>query len=406
MLKFYLANQRTFSNRGCEAIVRSTVELLRAHFGEVQVLVPSEDILRDQMQWPDHAQSGVRFVRAFTPAYAGYWVRLQGFPFSPFKKLGWPFKSPDWLREQLNSVDMVLSVGGDNYSLDYRIPSPIMAVDGLAKKLGKPVVLWGASVGPFERQRRFVPSIQKHLAELDLLCIRESVSYGYVRNQLGLENVCKMVDPAFALTAESVDPREYWPTGHEEGVLGLNVSPLIERYRQRGQDLLSEVEKFIRYAINERGMGVLLIPHVTPLENPAKKGDASYMAELLARSADLGKSVTMMPGHLNAAQTKGVIAQLRFFIGARTHATIAALSSGVPTLSIAYSVKARGINRDLFQNEDVVLPTSEVSAHSLKTRLEYLIDHELELKASLSEKRPTHMGSLIIATSKLETLLK
>lgn len=45
------------------------------------------------------------------------------------------------------------------------------------------------------------------------------------------------------------------------------------------------------------------------------------------------------------------------FIGARTHATIAAYSSLVPTLVVGYSVKARGIARDLFGTEkNYVLP--------------------------------------------------
>ena len=50
-------------------------------------------------------------------------------------------------------------------------------------------------------------------------------------------------------------------------------------------------------------------------------------------------------------------------MGARTHATIAAYSTCVPTLVVGYSVKARGIARDLFGTEDgYVLPVQELSA--------------------------------------------
>ncbi len=45
----------------------------------------------------------------------------------------------------------------------------------------------------------------------------------------------------------------------------------------------------------------------------------------------------------------------------RTHATIAAYSTGVPTLVVGYSVKARGIARDLFGTEDgYVLPVQQL----------------------------------------------
>ena len=54
----------------------------------------------------------------------------------------------------------------------------------------------------------------------------------------------------------------------------------------------------------------------------------------------------------NCEVLKGFIARCRFFVGARTHATIAAYSSCVPTLVSGYSVKARGIAKDLFGSED------------------------------------------------------
>jgi len=49
---------------------------------------------------------------------------------------------------------------------------------------------------------------------------------------------------------------------------------------------------------------------------------------------EFGDSVKMLPNTLNASPLKQVISKLRFFIGARTYATIAALSSGVPAILI------------------------------------------------------------------------
>jgi len=54
----------------------------------------------------------------------------------------------------------------------------------------------------------------------------------------------------------------------------------------------------------------------------------------------------------SAAQLKGFIARCRAFIGARTHATIAAYSSLVPTLVLGYSVKSVNIALDLFGTTD------------------------------------------------------
>jgi polysaccharide pyruvyl transferase WcaK-like protein len=58
---------------------------------------------------------------------------------------------------------------------------------------------------------------------------------------------------------------------------------------------------------------------------------------------------------------KGYISKCSFFVGARTHSTIAAYSSGVPTLVIGYSVKSRGIATDLFGTYDrYVLPVQDI----------------------------------------------
>ncbi|AND69817.1 hypothetical protein ATSB10_23630 [Dyella thiooxydans] len=386
MKRFYLSGQRTFGNRGCEAIVRSTVGLLAGQFGKIEVLVPSVDIAADRAQWRDAEASGVRFVPAYLPVQARAWVQLQRLPLPLLKRAGWPFPMPDRLRRDLSSVDAVLAVGGDNYSLDYRIPSPIMALDHFAMDLGKPVMLWGGSVGPFEREPALVESMRRHLSRMRCVAVRESVSHAYLTETLELGNVIRMPDPAFTLMAEPVEVQPFWPR-NSNGVLGLNVSQLIERYRRPGQDILAAVAELIRHAVTEHGLGVLLVPHVNALSGDNRGGDADYMQSLLT---NLGPSVTMMPSTFNAAQSKYVIGKLRFFIGARTHATIAALSSGVPTVSIAYSIKARGINRDLFGNEDMVLPTTKVSTASLRAALGGLMDREDTLRAVLA----TRVGEL------------
>jgi len=388
-MKIYLSGQNTFENRGCEAIVRSTVMLLRERYGnDTEVLVPSSDIKRDKKQWPEAESNGVKFVRAYLPWFARYWVNLQRVPLRFLKQAGWPFPAPNWLKEQIQSVDLVLAIGGDNYSLDYRIPSMIMGVDKLAIDLGKAVVIWGASVGPFEKEADFVPTIKQHLSEMQNIGVRETISYSYLVNELGLKNVQLMADPAFTLLKQEFDLKAFWPKENGQGVLGLNISPLIEKYTAQGQDLRLEVKAFIKKVVNNRGMGVLLIPHVSSLSESTNNCDYHYMNDMMHELSEFGDSVKILPNTLNASQLKQVISQLRFFIGARTHATIAALSSGVPTISIAYSVKAKGINKDIFGNEDPVLETSKVSAHTMGGSLDWLFKHEQELKEKLSLRVP------------------
>lgn len=404
MKRFYLSGQRTFRNRGCEAIVRSTVDLLKDQFGDVEVLVPSVNIARDSAQWPGAADCGVRLVRAYLPPPSRYWVQLQSLPLPLIKRAGWPFPMPRWLRRQLETVDAVLAVGGDNYSLDYRIPSPIMSVDSWAMDMGRPVMLWGASVGPFEREPEFVEPVTRHLARMHFVAAGESMSHDYLIHKLGLRNVIRMAEPSFMLGKEPVDLHPFWPRG-EGHVLGLNVSRLIERYKRMDKDVRTELAAFIRHAVKEYQLGVLLIPHADPLREDARSGDAAYMEPLLAQLADLGDAVRMMPNHFNAVQTKYVISYLRFFIGARAHPVISALSSGVPTVSIAYSVKACGINRDMFGNQETVLQARNLTRATLREALEHLVRHEDALRGLLEQRTTEWQLAARAATARIADCL-
>ena len=66
-----------------------------------------------------------------------------------------------------------------------------------------------------------------------------------------------------------------------------------------------------------------------------------------------------------AEKLKGYISKCSFFVGARTHSTIAAYSSNIPTLVIGYSVKSKGIAKDLFGTyKGYVLPVQKLASEN------------------------------------------
>jgi colanic acid/amylovoran biosynthesis protein len=402
-MKVYLTGHNNFGNRGCEALVRSTVAVLRNRFPQARFLVPTLDEARDRRQWPDAEDCAVRFVPAIqAPARFIAWSRLCS-RFSPATYLPWPaFAGTEPFLEDLRDCDAVLSIGGDNYSLDYDLASLALfvAIAEAAIDRGKPVVLWGASVGPFTAMPGVERRMVRHLRRLHAITVRERLSADYLAS-LGLTaTVHQVVDTAFALPRQATEVFANWPaTGTK--VLGFNMSPLIGAQRKHhagADDLVAQCASFIREAASEHGLRIVLVPHVAPLDPSAdtSHSDEAFLARL-ACAVGQGVQCDCVPPGLNAAQLKDVIARCDYFIGARTHATIAALSSAVPTLSISYSVKARGINLDLFGHEDFVLAGHQVDRTTLARELRALIERGPEARLLLQQQNAK--TQLLIARS-------
>ena len=134
------------------------------------------------------------------------------------------------LKEPAKSAAIALEVGGDHYSLDYGKPVNFMAMDRFLKGRGLPVVLWGASVGPFDKDAAFAARMFDHLRTLTAIFVRESDSFDYLRANGVSENVHLAADPAFVM--KPVEP----PAGRigfslPAGAVGINLSPMVAFYR-------------------------------------------------------------------------------------------------------------------------------------------------------------------------------
>ena len=131
-------------------------------------------------------------------------------------------------------------------------------------------------------------------------------------------------------------------------------------------------------------MSVCLIPHVVWSYN----NDLEPINELYREFGNSGRISKITDG--NCCELKGYIARCRFFVGARTHATIAAYSTCVPTLVVGYSVKSRGIARDLFgTDEGYVLPVQGLrSKDDLTISFQRILEQEQDQINKLTEIIP------------------
>lgn len=393
MHRFYLAGQNNFGNRGCEALVRSTVFLLESCFHPIEVLTPAINSDLDGSQWVESASHGVKFVSTFDlPSQLLWWSRFA--TRIPWVKSSFRpnFQLDQHVKSTIESCDAVIMTGGDVISLEYGLAS-LFQWSILADKAAEmqiPVILWAASVGPFSSDPVIEEYMRAHLLRYSAITVRETESLAYLQG-LDLQNVTLVTDPAFVLTPEPFDVSGILPCAQGSGIMGLNVSPLIAKFRKSIEDakqLEQEVIYFIQDVLNNTSLSVLLIPHVDPLDGSEGNSDSVYMAKLLKQLGGQVDRLTIAPRTLNATQIKYLLSQCRYFMGARTHATIGALSTGVPTISIAYSVKAKGLNKDLFGHTRYVLETPKVSRQTLWDSLVTLQNEEDDIRKVLAERVP------------------
>lgn len=365
-MKVFMFNHSGSLNRGCEAIVRGTVTVInRCCKGNGYVLssyAPLEDdIVKDLVK-----------VVPFEPGVLNKTQHLKAaMKIRISKDESYSIiKSYSSFFEEAEAADICLSIGGDTYC--YGDNTAIQVLTKELKNKGKKVILWGASIG----EEDLTADKENNLACFDAIFAREPLTYVLLKNRNIHSKIFQFPDPAFTLEKEELPLPGGWL---ENQTVGINISSIVA---EKNPALIPALAGLIQYILKNTELAVALIPHVTAFNN----NDLPALEALLKEAkAENNGRVFILPGNLNAKQYKGYIARLRYFIGARTHATIAAYTSLVPTIVLGYSVKSRGISEDLFGEDRFVLNANALTSISdCIESFDALREQEDEIKAKLA----------------------
>lgn len=369
-MKYFLFNHVGSLNHGCEAIVRGTVNIISNADSNAEFVLSSFAPETDSGILEVEKRSFVtRPLTAFEKLVSAFNVKIMNSEEYALKKMYSEMKA------QAQDCDICISIGGDTYC--YGDNHGIQVFTRELKKSGKKVVLWGASIGEEDLDDNKLLSLE----DFDAIFTRESLTYELLKNKNVNKKIFLNPDPAFCMERDDVNLIEGFS---KENTLGLNVSPLVEGYNP---EITKITVDFIKYIIENTVLKILLIPHVVEDGN----NDYEYMMNFYEKFRETGR-IDILPSNLNAKQYKGYIANTRFFIGARTHATIAAYSSGVPTAVLGYSVKSRGLAKDLFGEERFVLNSRKLTeAQPLIDTFNSLVENEAEIKETLMKKIPLYL---------------
>lgn len=384
---FILAGNGPYENRGCEAIVRGTVKILREYFQDPEFICLSffqntEQYRKQSENEFDSSITHIKTNRGKSFFYPEWWYDKIIQRISPGKI---KYKTYSELLQHLNDSHAVLSVGGDNYSLDYGIPQLFTDLDDIVIERKLPLVIWGASVGPFDKNPSYQKFMSYHLQKITGIFARESVTIDYLK-RIGIEkNVFAVADPAFLL-----DPQKPITSNLDLGInadaIGINLSPLMARYVTNGdpKTWIKKSAEIVSTIAKNTERQICLIPHVTsPHDN-----DFVFLEKVVKNFNKPIPDLVLIPPTYNAAETKWIIGQMRFFVGARTHATIAALSMEIPTLSLGYSIKAEGINRDLFGHTNYCIRSHEFNPGIFAKKVSEMAETDNSIRNEIRSRLP------------------
>lgn len=375
-------------NHGCEALVRSSAKLLdgtpllfsTGYDEDIQFGIPEiANVQRDTIV------SVPRRSAAYVAAACQTKLTRRTTLFTQYAR-----------RDLLDTVqpgDLCLSIGGDNYC--YAGTEILGDLNTLLKKKGAKTVLWGCSIDP----EALTPEMAEDLKRYDLITVREPLTQAALAAAGISANVRPVADPAFLLGMQETTLPEGFLPGN---TVGLNLSPLVLQYTEKKEEALSGFRALVQHILDTTDSTIALIPHVVK----AKSNDLDVLAPLYKQFENTGR-VILVPDQ-NCMQLKYIISQCRLFIGARTHATIAAYSTFVPTLVIGYSVKSHGIATDLFGTEEnYVLPIQAIRADTdLIGAYDWLEAHAVEIGQHLRNVIPAYQDKARMGKSYLDELVK
>ncbi|MCC8163605.1 MAG: polysaccharide pyruvyl transferase family protein, partial [Lachnospiraceae bacterium] len=216
MVKIVLCGHTGSMNRGSDAIVKSTADLLSEAGMEAVLASYKKD--EDSLYGTKEYSEVIRYAdRKKNPT-----LRLLSLVFMIIKRrmTSAKIRQIPVVRYLKKNHACSLSIGGDTYCYG-DLPYQYVSMNGTCLKKNITSILWACSI---EKERILQPEIYDDLKRYNLIFPREKLTYeNLIEAGFEKQNIIKMCDPAFFLTPETVDLA--WMD--DRTWVGMNISPVV-----------------------------------------------------------------------------------------------------------------------------------------------------------------------------------
>ena len=288
----------------------------------------------------------------------------------------------------LNEIDLVVVLGGDDFTEDYGWKGPIInAIKfNILKREGSKILMLGQTMGPFRSLRK--PIMKNLLSKIDKIYLRDPISYAYLKD-IGLKNISIMDDLAL-LPLSKQEIRE-----RTKEYITYFPSELIYRYAKAGgrQEWI-DFNLFMIAEIMEKYQDkkVVLLAHVL---QPEHVNDRIIVEELYRLLDERYKDRIIIENkEMYPYQVRNYIQQSLFVVSSRMHPVVSSIQCEIPAIVLAYSSKYWGIIGERYGLGDFILDVRYRSYNEIKEKAVFLMDKIEEEYEQIQEKM-SHKNKLV-----------
>jgi colanic acid/amylovoran biosynthesis protein len=290
-------------------------------------------------------------------------------------------------------ADVIVSKGGGflfDHGRFYLSPHVLPIV--FAIFLGKPVVIYAQSIGPFPRK------ISKWLYKqiflrVQIIIVREHESFK-ILSDMGVKSIEGM-DAAFTLLATSnneerknIDSKVALERGKRKILIGMSLVlwhfPYSEKDNREKllKNYIDVLAKIVSTLEKEQNAYFYIFPHSI---DGMESDDREAISRMLSLAKIPKESYEIVATQHNPRILSYFLSKLDFCIGTRMHSNIFALKANTPLVAISYLPKTKGI-MSLFGLDEYVCNIDNLTFIELHTKLEKVIRDRLKIQKYLIEK--------------------
>jgi len=399
-------------NKGEMAMVLSTTSILKKYISDISFTILSKRLAVDrenykkynlnviEQHWIKKNNSNLKTLlftgleTSRTLSYGIVWRLLNNFKFD--------LKSP--YINVFRQHNMIIELSGDCFTDGYGVIPYFYYLFPLVMGilLKKDVVIYAQSIGPFES------NIMKHIGivilnRCKLVTIREDITKNYLE-KIGYNNFISTADSAFLLDPMPLKKIDSIILHDSKPLIGICISESLSRYsklngsKNEYNSHIDMMVKVIDYLTEQLDANVLLIPHV--YDTVGGHDDRIIEHTCYSKSKNKNK-IKLIKEEYSPDILKEIISHCDLFIGSRMHSTIAAASTHVPTIAIAYSHKTHGIIGTLLEQEEYVIDVKDMDYDNIVFKIHSawkdrkMIRRKLEIKIPLIKEKSALNGKLV-----------